>query len=65
MSEDAGQGPAVEFKPRPKQLTPRFLKLMDDLREWRSADHEDARVLHRNQIIEIIEGVDALTEQAE
>lgn len=63
MDATSTQGTAVEFKPRPKQITPLFLKLMDELRGWRGEDHQDARVLHRNEIIEIIEGVDALNEK--
>lgn len=49
-------GPSPTFTPRPHDLT-RFRKIMDALQRWRSADHEDAIALTRNQIIEIIEGV--------
>lgn len=37
-----------------------FDTLMDFLQKWRNADHQDMITLHRNQMIEIIEGVKAL-----
>lgn len=63
MNETPTQGPAIEFKRRPKEITPRFLNIMEGLRAWRSEDHEDNIALGRSTIIEIIEGVDALTEK--
>ena len=64
MSDVPQQGPAVPTKPYTHDLT-RFNQLIDILQRWRSADHEDAITLHRNQIIEIIEGVKQLRRDAE
>jgi hypothetical protein len=41
----------------------RFTKLMDDLQNWRDADHEDTIGLGRSWIICIIEGVKAMQEE--
>lgn len=38
----------------------RFNRLMGNLHEWRNADHDDYISVHRNQAIEIIEGVRAM-----
>jgi len=54
------QGPPTVFKKRHRPLSKRFLTLMDDLRQWRSDDHEDNFVLPRLWVIELIEGVDTL-----
>lgn len=53
-------GPMPTSKPPGPHNFSRFDVLMSMLQEWRSEDHEDAIKLHRNQIIEIIEGVKAL-----
>lgn len=61
MDGQATQGPMAESnKPRSPHDFKYFDPLMERLQEWRSADHEDAITLHRNHIIEIIEGVKAL-----
>lgn len=62
MTETPKQGPVVPFVRKPRQIRPQFLTLMNDLRRWREEDHEDNFVLYRSAIIELIEGVDALTE---
>lgn len=64
MNENVTQGPVVEFKRKPRQVSPRFIKLMGELRYWRNADHADNIALSRSQVIDIIEGVDALIEGA-
>lgn len=38
----------------------RFDTIMEALQHWRNKDHSDNISLHRNQVIEIIEGVRAL-----
>lgn len=38
----------------------RFDPIMEALQHWRNQDHADNISLHRNQVIEIIEGVKAL-----
>lgn len=54
-------GPMVEStRPRTPHNFMRFDTLMSLLQEWRSDDHQDAIMLHRSQVIEIIEGVKAL-----
>lgn len=60
MSNTA-QGPVIEFKPKPRRLTPRFMKLSQQLRDWREADHEDAITLCRSDIVELVEGIATLT----
>lgn len=35
----------------------KFDELMRELNKWRDLDHEDTLTLHRNQIIELVEGV--------
>lgn len=54
-------GPLVESN-WPKRLHDftRFNTLMNNLQDWRNADHDDCISVHRNQAIEIIEGVKAL-----
>lgn len=53
-------GPMVESnRPKAPHNFTRFDTLLSMLQEWRSGDHEDAITLHRNQVIEIIEGVKA------
>ena len=64
MSDTPQQGPPVAFKRRPHALE-RFNAPIRALTDWRSDDHEDAITLHRNQIIEIIEGVKELRERLE
>lgn len=60
---DAGTptaGPAVtSSKPYVHDLT-RFNRLIGSMSIWRCEDHEDAMWLTRNQVIEIIEGVEQL-----
>lgn len=63
MDGVATQGPAVTTPRKPREVRKQFLTLMEKLRQWRSDDHEDAMVLHRNLIIEIIEGVDAICDE--
>jgi hypothetical protein len=48
--------PARDYKHDLKYFTP----LVERLSEWRSDDHEDAIVLTRNQIIELLEGIKEL-----
>lgn len=38
----------------------RFDAVMENFQIWRNADHEDVMAVHRNCIVEIIEGVKAL-----
>ena len=67
MSDVPQQGPPwppVAFKRRPHDLA-KFNLLMDELQCWRLDDHADAITLHRNHIIEIIEGVKELRERLE
>lgn len=54
-------GPMLESSrpKRPHDFT-RFNTLMGNLQHWRNADHDDHISVHRNQAIEIIEGVNAL-----
>lgn len=40
-----------------------FDRIVTELQAWRDEDHGDAKVLHRNQIIEILEGIYALRSQ--
>jgi hypothetical protein len=54
-------GPKVETEPKPRRLTPRFQKLIKELREWREADHADAITLSRSDIVELVEGTATLT----
>ncbi len=44
---------------RPYDFT-RFDRLMQELQDWRSADHEDNITLCRSHVIAIIEGVKAI-----
>lgn len=61
MDGQATTGPMVESnKPKAPHDFKYFDPLMERLQAWRSDDHEDAITLHRNHIIEIIEGVKAL-----
>lgn len=57
-----GQNPTiVEIKlPKTPYNFTRFYTLMSFLQKWRNADQEDTITLDRNQMIEIIEGVNAL-----
>jgi hypothetical protein len=61
MIEPPTQGPAVVSKPdlRPYDYS-RFTRLMDGLQKWRDDDHEDTILLYRSDMIEIIEGINAL-----
>lgn len=54
------QGPPITFMPRKRPTSAWFERLMTELQTWRDKDHEDARVLTRNEIIEILEGVKSL-----
>lgn len=60
MSDTPTEGP-VNFTIRSRTHDFRwFDRIVRGLQEWRNADHEDAKMLHRNEIIEIIEGIRAL-----
>jgi hypothetical protein len=59
MSNTA-QGPVVEIKRQPRELTQHFNGLVSGLQAWRNADHEDAITLHRDSIIELLEGIETL-----
>jgi hypothetical protein len=50
-------------RPKPRSCTPAFNGLMDFLEDWRTADHADTITLSRNQIVELIEGVETLRER--
>jgi hypothetical protein len=60
MNQSATQGPAPAPRPPAPFDFARFDRIMHALETWRSADHEDTMWLHRNHVIEIIEGVKAL-----
>ena len=54
------QGPPLKFTRLHQHNFAWFDRIMARLAAWRLEDHEDALVLSRNEIIEIIEGVKAL-----
>lgn len=60
---NATQGPITNLTPQPRVCTPAFNGLMDFLEDWREADHADNITLSRNQIVVLIEGVQALRDR--
>ena len=63
MMNTPQQGPTVPTVYK-REYDIQRIKMLDKvvarLHDWRNADHEDAKVLCRNEIIDIIEGVNAL-----
>jgi hypothetical protein len=58
------QGPKVApLAPKPFNFS-RFDSFMDELQIWCDVDNEDNFLLSRNEIIEIIEGVNALRRES-
>lgn len=58
---DTQQGPMIETttSPHARDLT-RFNSLLNIMQDWRNADHDDWLSLSRNQVIDLIEGIEAL-----
>ncbi len=54
------QGPLVTLPFRKRPASAWFERLVNELQAWRDKDHEDAKVLTRNEIIEILEGIKSL-----
>ena len=60
MKMSVAQGSPYVATPRPREVTPRFRQIVSVLQKWRNADHDETIWLHRNEVIELLNGIDAL-----